>query len=87
MLAARTVPLLVLLLIFSLHHATAYFSPTECCYSQAQKPVRQVQNFYKTPSDCSLPAVVIVTATGDKVCADPKKAWVKKIMKNLGKKK
>ncbi|NXY76359.1 CCL3 protein, partial [Glareola pratincola] len=87
MLAARTVLLLAVLLTFSLHRAAAHFTPTECCFKYAQKPIRHVQNFYKTPRDCSLPAVVIVAASGDEVCADPKKPWVKRIMKKLRREK
>ncbi|XP_009318048.1 PREDICTED: C-C motif chemokine 17 [Pygoscelis adeliae] len=87
MLAARMVLLLLLLLTFSLHRATAHITPVECCFKYAQKPVRHVQSFYETPSDCSLPAVVVVTATGDKICADPKKPWVKRAMKKLQRKK
>ncbi|XP_010285353.1 PREDICTED: C-C motif chemokine 3-like [Phaethon lepturus] len=87
MLAARMVLLLVLLLTFSLHRAAAHSTPTECCFKHAQRPVRHMRSFYETPSDCSLPAVVIVAATGDEVCVDPKKPWVKKAMKKLRRKK
>ncbi|KAF1522324.1 C-C motif chemokine 3, partial [Eudyptes sclateri] len=87
MLAARTVLLLMLLLTFSLHRATAHVTPIECCFQYAQKPVRHVERFYEMPSDCSLPAVVVVTATGAEICADPKKPWVKRAMKKLQKKK
>ncbi|NXS39617.1 CCL14 protein, partial [Balaeniceps rex] len=87
MLTARTLLLLMLLLTFSLHCAAAYFTPTECCFKYAQKPVRHVQSFYETPRDCSLPAVVIVAATGAKVCTDPKKSWVKRAIKKLRRKK
>ncbi|NXL08803.1 CL3L1 protein, partial [Mesembrinibis cayennensis] len=66
---------------------TAKFTPTECCFEYAQKPIRHMKSFYETPSDCSLSAVVIVAATGAEVCADPKKPWVKKAMKKLPKKK
>ncbi|XP_010188375.1 PREDICTED: C-C motif chemokine 17 [Mesitornis unicolor] len=83
MVAARTVLLLSMLLTFSLHHAAAHFTATECCFEYAQKRVRYPQSFYKTPSDCSLPAVVIVAANGAKVCTDPKKPWVKNVMKKL----
>uniref|UniRef100_A0A8C8B3R4 Chemokine interleukin-8-like domain-containing protein n=1 Tax=Otus sunia TaxID=257818 RepID=A0A8C8B3R4_9STRI len=83
MLAARTVLLLVLLLTFSLHHATA----SECCYEHVQKPIRNIKSFYHTPRDCSTPAVVIVTASGAEICADPRKSWVKRVMKKIQKKK
>ncbi|XP_074007479.1 C-C motif chemokine 17-like [Numenius arquata] len=86
MLTARTV-LLVMLLAFSLHRAAAHFTPTECCFKYAQKPIRHMRSFYETSRDCSLPAVVIVAATGDELCADPKKPWVKKAMKKLQRKK
>ncbi|NXP03856.1 CCL4 protein, partial [Thinocorus orbignyianus] len=67
--------------------STAHLSPTECCFKYAQKPIRHMQSFYETSHDCSLPAVVIVAASGDKLCADPKKPWVKKVMKKLQRKK
>ncbi|PKK19407.1 C-C motif chemokine 3 [Columba livia] len=87
MLAARTVLLLTMLLTFSLHRAAAYDSPTECCYNHAEKPIRHIEYFYETPNTCSLPAVVIVTLKGDKVCADPKKRWVMRAMKRFQRKK
>ncbi|XP_050759696.1 C-C motif chemokine 3-like [Gymnogyps californianus] len=87
MLAARMILLLVLLLTFSLHRAAAHFTPTECCFDYARKPVRYVESFYMTSSDCSLPAVVIVAANGVEVCADPKKPWVKRAMEKLRRKK
>ncbi|NXS14402.1 CCL5 protein, partial [Neodrepanis coruscans] len=66
---------------------TAHVTPIECCYGYAQKPVRHVKSAYTTPSDCPVPAVVIVTITGDEICADPKKLWVKKAIKTLERKK
>ncbi|NWH59197.1 CCL3 protein, partial [Geococcyx californianus] len=66
---------------------TAHFTPTECCFQYAQKPLRHMQSFYETSRDCSLPAVVILTASGAKVCANPTKLWVKKAIKNMQKKK
>ncbi|NWR76848.1 CCL3 protein, partial [Centropus unirufus] len=87
MAAARTVLLLVMLLTFSLHLAAAHFMPIECCFEYAQKPIRFVQSFYETPRDCSLPAVVIVSATGVKICANPKDRWVKRTIQKLQKKK
>ncbi|NXS54266.1 CCL4 protein, partial [Brachypteracias leptosomus] len=65
----------------------AYFPPVECCSKYAQKRIRYMQSFYETPRDCSLPAVVIVSATGDEVCVDPKKPWVKKAIQKLQRKK
>ncbi|XP_015495194.1 monocyte chemotactic protein 1B-like [Parus major] len=85
MLPARTVLLLSLLL--TLHHATAHFAPVECCFKYAQKRIRHPQSFYETSKDCPKPAVVIVAANGDEICADPKKDWVDKIIKRLQRKK
>ncbi|KAM6057749.1 PREDICTED: C-C motif chemokine 5-like [Chlamydotis macqueenii] len=87
MLSTRTILLLALLLSFSLHRAAAYSTPTECCYGYAQRPIRHVQSFYETSSSCPMPAVVLVTAGGAEICADAKKSWVKKHMKNLQRKK
>ncbi|KAM7040334.1 monocyte chemotactic protein 1B-like [Acridotheres tristis] len=86
MLPARTVLLLSLLLTFSLHHATAHFAPVECCFKYAQKRIRLPQTYYETSKDCPKPAVVIVAANGDEICADPKKDWVAKTIKRLQKK-
>ncbi|NXK86340.1 CCL17 protein, partial [Formicarius rufipectus] len=79
----RPLLLLTLLLTFSLHHATAQFRPVECCFNYAQKAIRHVKSYYRTPSDCRMPAVVIVAANDDKICADPQKPWVKKAMKRF----
>ncbi|NXQ57959.1 CCL4 protein, partial [Anthoscopus minutus] len=66
---------------------TAHFAPTECCFGLAQKRIRYPQSFYETSKDCPKPAVVIVAADGDKICADPKKGWVNKIIKRLQREK
>ncbi|NXG38867.1 CCL4 protein, partial [Dromaius novaehollandiae] len=64
-------------------------TPTECCFGHAHKPIRltNLQSFYETPNDCSLPAIVFVTVSGAQVCADQGKPWVKKAIKKLGRKK
>ncbi|XP_013032164.1 C-C motif chemokine 4-like [Anser cygnoides] len=89
MLSTRPVLLLVLLLTFSQHCTTALPTPTECCFHYAQKNVRlaNIRSFYETPKNCALPAVVIVTASGVKVCTDPQKPWVKKAINKLRRKK
>ncbi|NWS67417.1 CCL4 protein, partial [Crotophaga sulcirostris] len=66
---------------------TAHFTPTECCFKFARRAVRHVESFYETPKECSLAAVVIVTANGTKVCASPTTPWVKKAMETVQKKK
>ncbi|NXT25483.1 CL3L1 protein, partial [Syrrhaptes paradoxus] len=65
----------------------AHHSPTECCFKYAQRAVRHPQSFYKTPRDCSMPAVVLMVANGTKICADPKDTWVKRAIKKLQRKK
>ncbi|XP_051485380.1 C-C motif chemokine 3-like [Apus apus] len=82
-LPARTVLLLTMLLSFSWQLTAAHVSPIECCYRYAQKQIRQLKDFYKTSSECSLPAYVFVPPTGEKICVDPKKNWVKKLKENF----
>ncbi|NXH84621.1 CCL17 protein, partial [Edolisoma coerulescens] len=67
--------------------STAHFAPVECCFEHARKPIRHPQSFYETSKDCPKPAVVFVAASGDEICADPEKQWVKKAMKRLQRKK
>ncbi|NXS04927.1 CCL3 protein, partial [Oxylabes madagascariensis] len=67
--------------------STAHFAPVECCFKYAQKRIRHPQSFYETSKDCPKPAVVIVAANGDHICADPRKGWVDKIVKQLQSKK
>uniref|UniRef100_A0A8D2N394 Chemokine interleukin-8-like domain-containing protein n=1 Tax=Zonotrichia albicollis TaxID=44394 RepID=A0A8D2N394_ZONAL len=82
------VPILVVPLSGDKTHNTplpspAHFAPVECCFQYAQKRMRHPQGFYETSKDCPKPAVVLVAANGDEICADPKKDWVKKIIKRL----
>ncbi|XP_068024524.1 C-C motif chemokine 17-like [Melanerpes formicivorus] len=87
MLPARTLLLLGLLLTCCLQQATGYSPPLECCDRYAARPIRHPRSFYRTPRGCSLPAVVIVAAGGQEICADPGKLWVKKALKRLGRRK
>ncbi|KAM9508103.1 C-C motif chemokine 22-like isoform 1-T1 [Guaruba guarouba] len=87
MFTARTVLLLTLLLTFSLHHIAAHILPNECCDRYARRTLPHVKSFYKTPQGCRLPAVVLVGAAGDEVCANPKKSWVKRAIEELQRKK
>ncbi|NXM25150.1 CCL4 protein, partial [Oxyruncus cristatus] len=63
----------------------AHYRPVECCFQYAQKPIRQAKSYYETPINCTMPAVVIVAASGAKICADPEKRWVKKAIERLQK--
>ncbi|NWV40699.1 CCL4 protein, partial [Grantiella picta] len=76
---------LVMQFVTSSLPSTAHFAPVECCFEYAEKPIRRPQSFYETSKDCPKPAVVILAASGDEICADPNKPWVKKTMKRLQK--
>ncbi|NXB20861.1 CL3L1 protein, partial [Rhagologus leucostigma] len=67
--------------------STAHFTPVECCFEHAQKAIRYPLSFYETSKDCPKPAVVFLTASGDRICANPKSKWVKKAKQDLQKKK
>ncbi|XP_077166194.1 C-C motif chemokine 17-like [Paroedura picta] len=90
MTALKTAVLIVLILgVFCQCIAAFYPSRSkECCYGYKKgKPLllRQIVTYYKTPSDCSLDAVVFVMKTRRTVCADPRDPWVKRsidILKN-----
>ncbi|NWV89423.1 CCL3 protein, partial [Machaerirhynchus nigripectus] len=77
---------LVMQFTTSLLPSTAHFTPVECCFEYAQKPIRYPQSFYETSKDCPKPAVVFLAASGDQICADPKKKWVKKAIERLQRK-
>ncbi|KAL2300216.1 hypothetical protein Nmel_012182 [Mimus melanotis] len=68
------------------HCLSSHFAPVECCFKYAQKRIRHPQSYYETSKDCPKPAVVIVAANGDEICADPKKDWVAKTIKRIPKK-
>ncbi|NXX59238.1 CCL3 protein, partial [Scopus umbretta] len=58
-----------------IHHDT---SPTFCClrYLHHAVPRSHIISAYKTSSKCILPAVILVTKKGKKLCTDPKARWV-----------
>ncbi|NXJ83878.1 CCL3 protein, partial [Trogon melanurus] len=67
----------------------APYTPSECCFDYIKGALRQtnLKDCYSTPKECSSPAVVFVNQKGDKLCADPEVAWVKKAVEKLQKKK
>ncbi|NWH25029.1 CCL3 protein, partial [Grus americana] len=58
---------------------------TICCFSYLSRPMprRLIASTYRTSSKCSLPAVVLVTKKGTKLCADPQEPWVQKHLKHF----
>nr|XP_056718323.1 C-C motif chemokine 17 [Euleptes europaea] len=62
----------------------------ECCHSyKTGSPIQipRIMNYFRTPSDCSLEAVVFVMSNGKKVCANPRNKWVKRTVTVLEGKK
>ncbi|NXE19222.1 CC4L protein, partial [Ardeotis kori] len=64
-------------------------SPVECCfaYRESQLPVAYLMDFYRTSTDCFMPAVVFETKNRSKICTNPEEAWVKKAIQKLQKRK
>ncbi|XP_012639779.2 C-C motif chemokine 3-like [Microcebus murinus] len=60
-------------------------TPTACCFSyiSRQLPLRSVDDYSETSSQCSRPAVIFLTKRGRQVCADPGEAWVQEYVTNL----
>ncbi|XP_010716160.1 C-C motif chemokine 14 [Meleagris gallopavo] len=89
MLSTKPLLLLLLLLSISQHSSAAPYAPSECCFKLAKAALRleALKNFYETPSDCLLKAIVFETKSGIKVCAKPNTPWVKKAISSLQKKK
>ncbi|XP_067406088.1 C-C motif chemokine 5-like [Emydura macquarii macquarii] len=86
MISLRTALLATFILAVSYQHATAKpHTPVECCFHYMPKPIQlsKLVDFYWTPKECHLPAVVFVTGANRQVCADPAKPWTKAAIKFL----
>ncbi|XP_074948569.1 C-C motif chemokine 3-like [Phalacrocorax aristotelis] len=59
--------------------------PIECCFTYIAHhiPRNFITSAYRTNSNCFLPAVVLVTNKGRKVCVNPKALWVQRYLKEL----
>ncbi|NXQ90930.1 CCL3 protein, partial [Nyctibius grandis] len=59
--------------------------PILCCFRNMHVPIprRLITSAYLTSSRCSLPAVILVTRKGTKVCADPQAPWVQRHLKHF----
>ncbi|XP_032634680.1 C-C motif chemokine 17-like [Chelonoidis abingdonii] len=86
MISLRTALLAAFLLGLSYQYATAKsLIPVECCFDYMTGAIQlaKLVDYYWTPSECHLQAVVLETVAGRKVCADPSKLWLKRAMKVL----
>lgn len=86
MISLRTALLAAFLLGLSYQYASV--EPpiaVECCFDYMTGAIQlaKLVDFYWTPSECHLQAVVLETVSGRKVCADPSKLWVKRAIKVL----
>ncbi|XP_033014858.1 C-C motif chemokine 17-like [Lacerta agilis] len=84
----KTAFLIALILTLSYQYTEALrpLIPSDCCQRYRMGgpiPRNRVQNYYRTPSDCHLDAVVFVTKIGKLVCSDPRMSWVKKLLSQL----
>ncbi|XP_075898890.1 C-C motif chemokine 3-like [Nelusetta ayraudi] len=79
------VAVVLLLAAFTLTEAMRGFGPKKCCSRFNKKPLRadRVQGYVMTSQQCPRPGVIFTTANGQKVCAKPSEAWVKKIIGHL----
>ncbi|XP_030437800.1 C-C motif chemokine 17-like [Gopherus evgoodei] len=86
MISLRTALLAAFLLGLAYQYATAKSpTPVECCFDYMTGAIQlaKLVDFYWTPSECHLQAVVLETVAGRKVCADPSKLWVKRAIRVL----
>ncbi|XP_038183522.1 C-C motif chemokine 8-like [Arvicola amphibius] len=62
--------------------------PTSCCFSLTQRkiPLRMLQSYQNTSTQCSLAAVIFKTKRDKQICADPTQKWVNDYMKFLDQK-
>lgn len=58
-----------------------------CCQSYARRPLPHsaLKDFYWTSLNCRRPGVVLLTIRDLEICADPRQAWVKRILRKLNK--
>ncbi|XP_038224873.1 C-C motif chemokine 17-like [Dermochelys coriacea] len=86
MISLRTALLAAFILGVSYQYATAKSPiPKECCFDYVTGAIQlaKLVDFYNTPSECHLQAVVLETRADRKVCADPSKPWVKRAIRVL----
>ncbi|XP_029909827.1 C-C motif chemokine 4 [Myripristis murdjan] len=59
--------------------------PKRCCFRFNEQPLpkERVVSYVKTSQQCSKPAVILMMATGRKMCVRPSNDWVKEIIQYL----
>ncbi|XP_032473444.1 C-C motif chemokine 15 isoform X2 [Phocoena sinus] len=62
-----------------------FHRPTDCCTSYTRLKIRCVfmKGYVETASECSRPAVILITKREQHVCANPKDKNVQKCMSDL----
>ncbi|XP_009478298.1 C-C motif chemokine 3-like [Pelecanus crispus] len=62
-------------------------TPIACCFSYIghRLPHYLITSAYMTSSQCSQPAVILVTKTGREICTDPEARWVQEHLKHFQK--
>ncbi|XP_055983602.1 uncharacterized protein LOC130035745 isoform X1 [Sorex fumeus] len=69
----------------SQHKQGGPYQPTDCCLKFATRvlPLRLIDSYYKTSSQCSRPGIIFITKRGYLICANPSDRWVQNHIKNL----
>ncbi|XP_024613443.1 C-C motif chemokine 15-like isoform X1 [Neophocaena asiaeorientalis asiaeorientalis] len=69
----------------SVFHGAAFHRPTDCCTSYTRLKIRCVfmKGYVETASECSRPAVILITKTEQHVCANPKDKNVQKCVSDM----
>ncbi|XP_072543228.1 regakine-1-like [Salminus brasiliensis] len=77
--------LLVILYLQSCVEGDRVNGPDQCCFSfQKRKiPVKLIEKYEETRSDCTKSAVILTYRRGDSVCVDPGESWVQQVMDQI----
>ncbi|XP_062816583.1 C-C motif chemokine 5-like [Anolis carolinensis] len=59
--------------------------PGLCCFAYVHKPLplKNIVSFESSNHKCHSPAVIFITVTGRRVCADPQAQWVQQRIAGL----
>ncbi|XP_036196284.1 C-C motif chemokine 15-like isoform X1 [Myotis myotis] len=62
-----------------------FHRPADCCPSYTSRKIRCrfMESYFVTTSGCSQPAVIFITKSGQRVCANPNKAEVQDCVRKL----
>ncbi|XP_072543229.1 C-C motif chemokine 3-like [Salminus brasiliensis] len=61
------------------------YGPDQCCFSLYPRriPVKLIEKYEETRSDCSKPGVILTTRRGQSVCVDPNQSWVQRVRDDI----